>query len=126
MRDGSHVLREPLKVPQDIRKVRPTIFLAPPRMWERIYSTICTELNKRPLPARRAFQAALAMALAAARYRRAGKRVPWRLRAPLRLADRLMFAKVRERFGGRIRVAASGAAPWERTWRSSTTRSACR
>jgi long-chain acyl-CoA synthetase len=100
-----------LKLPQDIRKVRPTILLAPPRMWERIYATICTELNKRPLPARRAFQAALAMALAAARYRRAGKTVPWRLRGPLKFADRLMFVKVRERFGGRIRVAASGAAP---------------
>ena len=37
-----------LKLPQDIRKVRPTILLAPPRMWERIYSTICTELRKRP------------------------------------------------------------------------------
>ena len=100
-----------LKLPQDIRKVRPTILLAPPRMWERIYATICTELNKRPAAARKAFQAALAMALAAARYRAAGKRVPWRLRAPLQLADRLMFRKVRERFGGRIRVAASGAAP---------------
>lgn len=100
-----------LKLPQDIRKVRPTIFLAPPRMWERVYSTVCTELNKRPLAARRAFQAAIAMSLAAARYRQAGKRVPWRLRGPLRVADRLMFAKVRARFGGRIRVAASGAAP---------------
>ncbi len=100
-----------LKLPQDIRKVRPTILLAPPRMWERIYATICTELNKRPAAARKAFQAALAMALAAARYRAAGKRVPWRLRAPLQLADKLMFRKVRERFGGRIRVAASGAAP---------------
>jgi long-chain acyl-CoA synthetase len=100
-----------LKLPQDIRKVRPTIFLAPPRMWERIYSTVCTELNKRPLAARKAFQAALAMSFAAARYRQSGKRVPWRLRGPLRVADRLMFAKVRERFGGRIRVAASGAAP---------------
>lgn len=100
-----------LKLPQDIRKVRPTILLAPPRMWERIYSTICTELNKRPAAARKAFQTALAMALAAARYRHAGKSVPWRLRAPLALADRLMFRKVRERFGGRIRVAASGAAP---------------
>ena len=100
-----------LKLPQEIKKVRPTILLAPPRMWERIYSTICTELNKRPAPARKAFQTALAVALAAARYRRAGKPVPWRLRAPLALADRLMFRKVRERFGGRIRVAASGAAP---------------
>lgn len=100
-----------LKLPQDIRKVRPTVFLAPPRMWERVYATICTELNKRPAAVRESFQAALALGLAAARYRQAGKRVPWRLRAPLRVADRLMFRKVRERFGGRIRIAASGAAP---------------
>ena len=100
-----------MKLPQDIRKVRPTILLAPPRMWERIYSTICTELRKRPAAARKAFYGALALGLAAARYRRQGKSVPLRIRLPLKLADRLMFRKVRDRFGGRIRVAASGAAP---------------
>jgi long-chain acyl-CoA synthetase len=100
-----------MKLPQDIRKVRPTILLAPPRMWERIYSTICTELRKRPAAAQKAFYGALALGLAAARYRRQGKSVPLRVRLPLALADRLMFRKVRERFGGRIRVAASGAAP---------------
>jgi long-chain acyl-CoA synthetase len=100
-----------MKLPQDIRKVRPTILLAPPRMWERIYSTICTELRKRPAAAQKAFYGALALGLAAARYRRQGKPVPLRIRLPLGLADRLMFRKVRERFGGRIRVAASGAAP---------------
>jgi long-chain acyl-CoA synthetase len=100
-----------LKLPQEIKKVRPTILLAPPRMWERIYSTICTELRKRPAAAQKAFYAALGLALAAARYRRQGKRVPLRIRAPLVLADRLMFHKIRERFGGRLRVAASGAAP---------------
>ncbi len=100
-----------LKLPQDIRRVRPTILLAPPRMWERIYSTICTELRKRPAAARQAFYAGLALALAAARYRREGQRVPWHLRAPLKLADRLLFRKIRARFGGRLRVAASGAAP---------------
>ncbi len=100
-----------MKLPQDIRKVRPTILLAPPRMWERIYSTICTELRKRPALAQKAFYGALALGLAAARYRRRGKSVPLHIRLPLALADRLMFRKVRERFGGRIRVAASGAAP---------------
>ena len=100
-----------LKLPQDIKKVRPTILLAPPRMWERIYSTICTELRKRPAAARKAFYGAFGLALAAARYRREGKRVPWRIRVPLAAADRLMFRKIRARFGGRIRVAASGAAP---------------
>ena len=100
-----------LKLPQEIRSVRPTLLLAPPRMWERIYSTICTELRKRPAVAQKTFWGALGMALAAARYRRAGKPVPARIRIPLKLADRLLFSKVRGRFGGRIRVAASGAAP---------------
>jgi long-chain acyl-CoA synthetase len=100
-----------LKLPQEIRKVRPTILLAPPRMWERIYSTICTELRKRPAAARKAFYGGLALGLAAARYRRHGKPVPFHIRLPLKLADRLMFHKVRMRFGGRLRVAASGAAP---------------
>jgi long-chain acyl-CoA synthetase len=100
-----------LKLPQEIRKVRPTILLAPPRVWERIYSTICTELRKRPAAARQAFYTGLALGLAAARYHRRGQPVPWRIRAPLKLADRLMFHQVRMRFGGRLRVAASGAAP---------------
>jgi long-chain acyl-CoA synthetase len=100
-----------LKLPQEIRKVRPTILLAPPRMWERIYSSICTELRKRPAAVRKAFYGALGMALAAARYRREGKRVPWRLRGPLAAADMILFRQVRARFGGRLRVPASGAAP---------------
>lgn len=100
-----------LKLPQDIKEVRPTIFLAPPRLWERIYSTICTELKKRPAAAQKLFYAGLALGLAAARYRRKNQRVPARIRFPLAIIDRLAFAKVRDRFGGKIRVAASGAAP---------------
>ena len=100
-----------LKLPQEIRKVRPTILLAPPRMWERIYSTICTELRKRPAPLRKVFYGALGLGLSAAQYRREGKPIPLRIRAPLAAADRLLFRKIRARFGGRLKVAASGAAP---------------
>jgi long-chain acyl-CoA synthetase len=100
-----------LKLPQEIRKVRPTILLAPPRMWERIYSTICAELRKRPALIRKVFYGALGLSLAAARYRREGIPVPRRIQAPLRLADRLLFRTLRARFGGRVRIAASGAAP---------------
>jgi len=106
-----HFFESLMKLPQDIRKVRPTIFLAPPRMWERVYSSICTELRKRSAVSRKAFYTGLALALAAARYRREGRTVPIRIRAPLAFADRLLFHKVRARFGGRLRVAASGAAP---------------
>jgi long-chain acyl-CoA synthetase len=100
-----------MKMPQDIKEVRPTIYLAPPRLWERIYTTICTEVNKRPGIARRVFYGAVALGLGAAKYRRVGKSVPWRISGPLKLANRLVFHKVHERFGGRLRIAASGAAP---------------
>src|SRR5581483_7124193 len=100
-----------LRLPQEIRSVRPTILLAPPRMWERIYASICTELKKRPAAVRKAFYGALGLSLAAARYRRQGRAVPAHIRLPLALADRVLFRTVRARFGGRIRVAASGAAP---------------
>jgi long-chain acyl-CoA synthetase len=100
-----------LKLPADIRAVRPTMLLAPPRMWERIYSTICTELRKRPAVVRKAFYGALGMGLAAANYRHQGKPVPARIRVPLKIADKLFFQKVRERLGGRLTLACSGAAP---------------
>ncbi len=100
-----------LKLPQEIRTVRPTVLLAPPRMWERIYASIRTELKKRPAAVQKAFYAGLALSLAAARYRRAGRPVPARIRIPLAAADRLLFRPVRSRFGGRLRIAASGAAP---------------
>ena len=80
-------------------------------MWERIYSTICTELRKRPAAAQKLFWAGLALGLAAARHRRRGERVPARISIPLKIADRLLFRKVRARFGGEIKIAASGAAP---------------
>jgi long-chain acyl-CoA synthetase len=100
-----------LKLPADIRAVRPTMLLAPPRMWERIYSTICAELRKRPAVVRKAFYGALGMGLAAANYRHQGKPVPARIRVPLKIADKLFFQKVRERLGGRLTLACSGAAP---------------
>jgi long-chain acyl-CoA synthetase len=104
-----------MKLPHEIRNVRPTVLLAPPRMWERIYSTICSEVRKRPAPIRTLFYGAIGVGAAAARYRREGKPVPARLRYPWHIAERLIFRKIRERFGGRLRVAASGAAPLSAT-----------
>jgi long-chain acyl-CoA synthetase len=99
------------KLPAEIKAVKPTFFLAPPRVWERIYTTIRTEVQKRPPVAQKIFFASLALGLAAGRYKRHGKPVPWRIAAPLSIANRLVFKKVRDRFGGHLKVAASGAAP---------------
>jgi long-chain acyl-CoA synthetase len=100
-----------IKLPQEIKTVRPTLFLAPPRLWERVYATICAELKKKPAVIQKLFWAGLGLGLAAMRHRRLGESIPWRIRAPLAFVDRLVFAKVRARFGGRMAIPASGAAP---------------
>jgi long-chain acyl-CoA synthetase len=100
-----------LKLQPEIKAVRPTFFLAPPRVWERVYTSIRTEILKKPAILQKAFFAGLGLGLGAARYKRMGKRVPLHIRTPLQLAHRVIFNKIRERFGGRLRVAASGAAP---------------
>jgi long-chain acyl-CoA synthetase len=100
-----------LKLQPEIKAVRPTFFLAPPRVWERVYTSIRTEVLKKPAIAQKAFFAALGLGLAAARYKRAGRKVPFRIRIPLQFAHRVIFSKIRDRFGGRLRIAASGAAP---------------
>jgi long-chain acyl-CoA synthetase len=99
------------KLPGEMKSIRPTIFVAPPRFWERIYSNIRTEINKQPPIKQRVFFAALGVGIAAAKYRRQGKPVPGYLKLALSLATKLAFKKIHERFGGRLRVAISGGAP---------------
>jgi long-chain acyl-CoA synthetase len=100
-----------LKLPQEFQRVRPTIFLAPPRLWERAHATIRTELRKRGRLVEAAFHHALEIGLDAARFRRDGRRLPLGRRILLAAADRIFFRKMRARFGGRLRVCASGSAP---------------
>jgi long-chain acyl-CoA synthetase len=68
-------------------------------------------VKKRPAIARRIFFTALGLGREASRYKLAGKPLPTWLARSLKIADRVVFAKIRERLGGRLRIAASGAAP---------------
>jgi long-chain acyl-CoA synthetase len=99
------------KLPHEIRTIRPTFFLAPPRVWERVYSTISTEIRKRPAAIRRLFYLGLGAGSKANALRQAGQSIPPLLRTSLKFFDRVVFNKIRQRLGGRIRIAASGAAP---------------
>jgi long-chain acyl-CoA synthetase len=76
-----------------------------------MYATISNELKKRPLIARKLFHGALGLGLEATRYRQQGKPLPAWMSRTLKIAEKLVFSKVKERLGGRLRIAASGAAP---------------
>jgi long-chain acyl-CoA synthetase len=99
------------RLPGELRSVRPTLFLAPPRVWERMYSSITTEIRKRPAWTRKLFYMGLGAGSEANRARQQGRAPsPW-VNSSLRLFDVLVFSKIRERLGGRLRIAVSGAAP---------------
>ena len=99
------------KMPGELKTVRPTFLLAPPRVWERVYANVSNEVRKKPAAIRNLFYGALGLGLKAADLRNQGKPVPAWMTRTLGLADKLIFRTVRERLGGRMRLAVSGAAP---------------
>lgn len=99
------------KLPHELKTIRPTFLLAPPRVWERVFASVNTEVKKKSAAARKMFDGAVGLGAEVSRLREEGKPVPKTMRALLKIADRLVFSKIRARLGGRIRVAASGAAP---------------
>jgi len=99
------------RMPSELRTIRPTFFVAPPRVWERIHSSITAEIRKKPAAVRKLFYMGLGVGSEAARARAEGREPAAWVKASLKFFDRAVFSKIRARLGGRIRVAASGAAP---------------
>jgi len=95
---------------EDLSRVRPTVLIAVPRIFERVHARIRDKLARDSTAARRLFEAAVEVGWN--RFEHAQGRRPWTpglLLAPL--LDHLVGAKVRARLGGRLRIAVSGGAP---------------
>jgi long-chain acyl-CoA synthetase len=107
-------LPDPLRVGEALREVRPSVLPSVPRVYEKIYSLVQARFDEATGAKRKLVDWALGVGREVSRLEAEGVAVPGGLRAKRRVADRLVFTKVREPLGGRIRMAGSGGAPLAR------------
>jgi len=98
-------------VAQNLQDVRPTIVVAVPRLYEKVYARVLENALGGSALKRRIFLWAKRTGEAWTTYRLAGIPVPLLLRLRHVIADRLVFAKLRARTGGRVKLFVSGSAP---------------
>jgi long-chain acyl-CoA synthetase len=98
------------KIVDNLAVVRPTFMGAAPRIFEKASGRIVTMTRQEGGAKARIFDWAMKVGADVARRRLAGESVPAPLAVQHKIADRLVFAKIRERFGGRLRFFISGAA----------------
>lgn len=99
------------KIADNCAEVRPTFVCAVPRIFEKAYSRILNNAKEGGALKWKIFQRALAVGKKVSRARQLGVEPSGLLALESALADRLVFAKVRARFGGQLRYFISGSAP---------------
>ncbi len=90
----------------NMAEVKPTVLVAVPRIFNRIYDAVTREFASRPELVQKIVQHGLAQALKRTR----GEPMTALDKLELALDDRLIFQKIRDKFGGRLRYAFTGSA----------------
>ncbi|MGH3979130.1 MAG: AMP-dependent synthetase/ligase [Pseudonocardiaceae bacterium] len=98
------------RIVENLAVVRPTFMGAAPRIFEKAYGRIVNTARSAGGAKARIFDWACGVGLEVSRLVRQGRSVPWHLAVRHKLADKLVFVKVRDRFGGRLRFFISGSA----------------
>ena len=99
------------KVLEEVQEVKPTLFGSVPRIFEKAYARIMAGVEAASPGKQRVFRWAERTGRAVVAHWQRGERVPLHVRLQYRLADRLVFSKIRHVFGGRVRHFVTGAAP---------------
>ncbi len=103
--------RDPKKIVADVGEIAPTQLPSVPRVFEKIYTAATSRVEEAGGPKAKLFWWAVGVGRKVRERERKGGHNGALLNAQYALADKLVLHKVRDLFGGRIRLAMTGAAP---------------
>lgn len=98
------------KVPENLQEVRPTLFIGVPRIFEKVYAKARLTAARSSRLRERIFDWAIEIAREYAQKLEAGEPVPPALALEHKMADRIVYRKLREFFGGNLRFCITGGA----------------
>lgn len=90
----------------NLPQIRPTVLVAVPRIFNRIYDGVNKQMAEKPAFLRNLFYSGIAAATKKNNGQSLGLLEGWKLA----IADKLIFSKIRQKFGGRLRFVVSGSA----------------
>jgi long-chain acyl-CoA synthetase len=99
------------KLSENFQEVRPHFFAAVPRVYEKMLARVQAAVEQAPAIRRKIFAWGTGVGAERARLLQRHDEVPFLLGLQYKLADKLVFSKVKARLGGRFRFAISGGAP---------------
>jgi long-chain acyl-CoA synthetase len=102
---------DPRRIGEVMPEVRPTILPTVPRVLEKVHTAVSANFASATGVKRRLIGWALRVGRRVSELQQQGRPIRRGLAAQHRLADRLVYSKVKDRLGGRLRAAISGGAP---------------
>jgi long-chain acyl-CoA synthetase len=102
------------KLIDNLAIVRPTLMAAVPRIFEKVYNKVISGVKQEGGIKEKIFHWAIAVGREGSQVRQRGGTPSPVLALKLRLAEKLVFEKLKARFGGRVRYFISGSAPLAR------------
>jgi long-chain acyl-CoA synthetase len=103
--------RDPLKILPNLAELKPTYFPSVPRIFEKIYTAANSGVEKEGGLKQKIFNWAIGVGAKMREAERSGRKPGFLLSRQYAFADEKVLSKIRNLFGGKLRLAVSGAAP---------------
>ena len=103
--------RDPQKILPNLGELEPTYFPSVPRIFEKIYTAATSGMEKEGGIKKAIFDWSIGVGKRVRAVERSGRKPGFLLRKQQEFADKQVLSKIRGLFGGKIRLAVSGAAP---------------